>query len=156
LGLEWKDILSALAIVTAAVIAIVGWSKAAAKDRNQHLFQRRLEKRLTMLNDVIEATVPMISHANPFEEDPDLFAKLSKANLSIQLYGYRNEIRKYCEMNDALKSKDIPLLRSTIQVLVPTIRAKIRSELGYAVDEVDPSGNFDRRLDTQVTPISSL
>jgi hypothetical protein len=148
LGLELKDVLSALAILSAAIIAIVGWSKAAAKDRNQHLFQRRLEKRITMLNDVIEAVTLLLTQSKPNEENPELLAKLSRANLSIQLYGYRDEISKYEDMNNALIQKDMPLLNNALQALVPTIRAKIRSELGYSVDEVDVSAKFDRRLDS--------
>lgn len=145
MGLELKDVLSALAILSAAIIAIVGWSKAAAKDRNQHLFQRRLEKRITMLNDVIEAVTLLVAQSKPNEENPDLLAKLARANLSIQLYGYRDEISKYEDMNNALIQKDMPLLNSALQKLVPTIRAKIRSELGYSIDEVDVSAKFDRR-----------
>lgn len=148
MGLELKDVLSALAILSAAIIAIVGWSKAAAKDRNQHLFQRRLEKRIAMLNDVIEAVTPIINRAKSSEQDPELVTKLSKANLSIQLYGYRDEISKYQDMINALEKGDNPLLLTALQALVPTIQAKIRSELGYFVDEVDVSAKFDRRLDT--------
>jgi hypothetical protein len=47
------------------------------------------------------------------------------------------------------------LLNSALAALVSTTRAKIRSELGYAADEVDVSGKFDRRFNTQDTLSSS-
>jgi hypothetical protein len=88
-------------IVASTVIAIISWFRAASKDRNQHLFQKRVERRLTMFDEVIGAVVPLLNNAAPFEADPELPEKLAKARLSVQLYGYDDEQHLFEELVSA-------------------------------------------------------
>ncbi len=60
-----------------------------------------------MLGEVIEATVPLLNHSNPFESDPKLLEKLSKAHLSIQLYGYQDEIADYKALVLGIEAADV-------------------------------------------------
>jgi hypothetical protein len=135
--IELKDLFSGLAIFASALIAVIGWSKAAKKDREQLKFQRRLEKRIGMLTDVVEAITPIINHSNPAEADPLLAEKLSKARLSVQLYGYRNEIGHYEGFVRAIETGSSDGLSTALHNLVPSIRRQIRKELGYDESEID-------------------
>jgi hypothetical protein len=135
LSLEGKDYISGFAIVASTIIAVVGWSRAAKKDRVQHLFQKRVERRLGMLDDVIAAVVPLMNSPAPFQADPDLPAKLAKARLSVQLYGYQDEQRLYEELVSAIEHGDVQRTRDALDSLVPTIRNRLRSEMDYPAEE---------------------
>jgi hypothetical protein len=56
-----------------------------------------------MFEDVIAVVVPLMNNPAPFEADPELPAKLGKARLSVQLYGYQDEQRLYEELVSALE-----------------------------------------------------
>jgi hypothetical protein len=134
LSLEGKDYISGLAIVVSTIIAVMGWSRAARKDRAQHLFQKRVERRLGMLEDVIAVVVPLMNNPAPFEADPELPTKLAKARLSVQLYGYKDEQGLYEELVSALEHADVERTREALKSLVPTIRSSLRSEMDYPAD----------------------
>jgi hypothetical protein len=134
LSLEGKDYISGFAIIASTMIAVVGWSRAARKDRAQHLFQKRVERRLGMFDDVIAVVVPLMNNPVPFEADPELPAKLGKARLSVQLYGYQDEQRLYEELVSALEHADLERTRNALASLVPTIRSRLRSEMDYPAD----------------------
>lgn len=136
LSFEGKDYISGLAIVASTIIAVVGWSKATRKDRIQHLFEKRVERRLKMLEeDVVAVVVPLMNNPAPFQADPDLPMKLAKARLSVQLYGYQDEQRLYEELVSAIEHGDLERTRNALASLVPTIRTRLRSEMDYPADK---------------------
>jgi hypothetical protein len=92
----FANILPAAAIVVSAIIAVASWLVTAHKNQTQLMFQKRFEKRLAMFDDIIAAVVPIIDSTNlgvsiPEQSLSDLQKRLSKANLSVQLYGYKEE-----------------------------------------------------------------
>ena len=139
MALETGELVSALALLASVAIAIVGWSMAARKDRDHHLFQRRLEKRIAMLSDVIDAVEPLLNHPDPFTADPLLLDKLATARRSVQLFGYREEIKGYEALIKGIESADVAATNEALADLVPSIRSTIRVELGYPAKDVDVS-----------------
>ncbi|MDE1148632.1 MAG: hypothetical protein PW843_18780 [Azospirillaceae bacterium] len=135
--LEIKDWISAAAIFASAIVASVGWVMAARKDRKHHIFQKRLERRLSMLDDVIQAVVPLMNYRVPFEQDKDLPEKLAKARLSVQLYGYMAERTRYEALVEALESADWPKTKDALNELVPIIRRNLREEMGYSYSDFE-------------------
>lgn len=135
-SVEIKDVLSAAAIFVSAIIAVVGWMIAAQKERNSHLFQRQVEKRISMLDDVVLAVVPLLNSPEPFLTDSELPSKLAKARLSVQLYGYEDERTQYETLVNALEGSDIAATEHSLSALVPTIRDKLRKELGYKLESL--------------------
>jgi hypothetical protein len=128
-----------LALFVSVTIAIAGWSVAASKNRDHHLFERRLEKRIAMLSDVIDVVEPLLNHTDPFVGDPRLVDKLATARRSVQLFGYREEIMSYEALIKGIESADLPAINEALANLVPRIRSTIRIELGYAAKDIDVS-----------------
>jgi hypothetical protein len=128
---EFKDFISGFAIVASSAIAVWGWSKSATKDRNQHLFQKRLERRVAMLDDMVAAMTPLLNHSAPFSADPSLREKLAKARSSVQLYGYADEVNAYEALIAAAEEGCIEKTRAALLELASLVRMKIREEMGY-------------------------
>jgi hypothetical protein len=137
--LEYKDFLSPTATIITGVfavfIAIRGWNRNAEANRTHHIFQERLKRRLIMF-DLLLPVVRVINKQGVFNQS-DL-DNVEKADVAVQLYGYRSEIDTWREfvalLQDAARSgrgvskdklKDVPLLF-----------LKLRDELGYPADSV--------------------
>ena len=147
--MELKDGLSDLTILfsasAATFIAVISWSKAASKDRRQHIFQKRLNYRLSMLDSLVEVFVSLNNGPEPFKTDKDLLEKMRKARFMVQLYGYRDEREPYENLIRNLEERDIGTFQKTLDVLIPMVRMKIRNELEYADEDNRlswPSGSY--------------
>jgi hypothetical protein len=126
-----KDVISGAAIFISTIIAVTGWMISARKDRIDHLFQKRLEKRMAMLEDVVTAIVPLRNYTDPFEADTELPSKLGKARLSVQIYGYDDELMQYESLVKALERKDVCEAIKSSDAMALLTRNHIRKELGY-------------------------
>jgi hypothetical protein len=62
-------------------------------------------------------------------------AKLAKARLSVQLYGYQDEQRLYEELASGIEHSDVQRTRNALDSLVPTICDRLRSEMDYPAEE---------------------
>ena len=130
-SIEINDALTAAAILVSAIIAIVGWAKAAQKDRDHHIFQRRLEKRLEMFHNLVQALVPLANNQAPFQADATLPEKLATARLSVQLYGFDDENDQYEALVRAIERQNVAEVNKILPNFVATVRRNLRKELGY-------------------------
>ena len=134
--LENKELLSPIAtfagIVTGAMLAIAGWMVNAKLNRRHHIFQKRLEKRMTMFDDVVQAIEALKRRVRGthLDTDPEVIEILEKAGLSLRLYGYEDEVTMYENFVEAFNKRDIEKINATLPTL-PLLLRKLREELGY-------------------------
>jgi hypothetical protein len=136
----FANIIPASAIIVSALIAVAGWQVSAHKSRKQHRFQKRLDRRLAMFDDILAAIMPIIDFANsgnplPDESIPELNERLSKAHLSIQLYGYKEERVLFEKIATCINQKDNEHFIGSMNSFTALLRKNLRAEMDYPRDE---------------------
>jgi hypothetical protein len=93
-----------------------------------------------MFDDVLTAIMPIIDSANsgnPLPEKflPELTELLSKAHLSIQLYGYKEERSLFGQVVTCINKKNNEHFKDSINSLTQLVRRNLRVEMDYPRDE---------------------
>ena len=117
-------------MISSATIVVVGWFVSGYLNRRHEVAKKRMEYRLETLHSFLPVFFSIQKHKNPFEDDPELLAKLEKSRSNFQLYGLKDEISEFEAMVKAIESKDVAQFNSKLRKLIELVRARIRNEIG--------------------------
>jgi len=126
---NWISIVSAL---LAGSLVAVGWFVNGVLQRRKDVAQRRLEFRLNALESFLPVWFAIQkSGGAPFTQ-PGFLQQLEDARSKFQLYGLEDEIQHMESFIDAVQNSNLVAANNALNQLVPLVRHRIRSELGFA------------------------
>ena len=125
---NWISITSAL--LTGSLVAI-GWFVNGLIQRRKDVAQRRLEFRLSALESFLPVWFAIQkSGGAPFTQ-PGFLQQLEDARSKFQLYGLDDEIQHMESFITAVQNSNLAEANNELNKLVPLVRRRIRSELGF-------------------------
>lgn len=125
---NWISIVSAL---LAGGLVAIGWYVNGIIQRRKDVAQRRLEFRLGALESFLPVWFAIQkSGGAPFNQS-DFLQQLEDARGKFQLYGLEDEIQHMESFIDAVQNSNLAAANSALNQLVPLVRQRIRSELGF-------------------------
>ena len=114
--------------IASALIVAIGWFVTGYQNRRKDVAQRRLEYRLRALEAFLPVWFTIQKNAAPFSQ-PGFLALLEDSRSKFQLYGRKDEIELMERFVRSIESQDLAGANVALEMLVPTIRRRIRKEL---------------------------
>jgi len=125
---NWISIASAL---LAGGLVAIGWYVNGIIQRRKDVAQRRLEFRLSALESFLPVWFAIQkSGGAPFSQS-DFLQQLEDARSKFQLYGLEDEIKHMESFINAVQDSNLAAANTALNQLVPLVRQRIRSELGF-------------------------
>lgn len=125
---NWISLGSAL---LAGSLVAIGWFINGLLQRRRDVTQRRLEFRLSALKSFLPVWFAIQkSGGTPFTQ-PGFLQQLEDARSKFQLYGLEDEIQHMESFIDAVQSSNLVAANNALNQLLPLVRRRIRSELGF-------------------------
>jgi len=126
---NWISITSAL---LAGSLVAVGWFVNGVLQRRKDVAQRRLEYRLSALESFLPVWFAIQKSGGAPFTNPGFLQQLEDARSKFQLYGLDDEIAHLENFIDAAQKSNLVAANNSLSQLVPLVRRRIRSELGFA------------------------
>ena len=126
---NWIPIASAL---LAGSLVAVGWFVNGVLQRRKDVAQRRLEFRLSALESFLPVWFAIQKSGGAPFTNPGFLQQLEDARSKFQLYGLEDEIQHMESFIDAVQKSNLVAANNALNQLVPLVRRRIRSELGFA------------------------
>jgi hypothetical protein len=125
--LKYKDFFQPIATMFVGIVAVISWLVNASINRKHHIFQKRLEKRMELFNDMF--TLIYLFDGNIGVDLTEITPKLKNLLMYVRLYGDEDEIDKYEEFIKALEVKNLDNIHIIRKELRNLLTCKLRNEL---------------------------